>query len=283
MNKKYIVLSIIILIILLIGGFLFLNSKNKNSGGNIVNFYCQEGNLKAQFGKNYVVINFSNGKNILLPQTISGSGIRYELGSMTFIGKGDNASLSEGSTTTYTNCVAGIETANHDINTYTDLSKTFSFSYPNQFILSGGDFGYSQDWRENTGDLGFLFTIVNIPRNFYTEKTNFGEAKFTVGTSVDPNAIKNCLVNDYAPVGTTTNVTINDRIFTRIQFTDAGAGNLYETTSYRTIYNNQCYAVEYTIHSGNIYNYSPDQGVKEFDKMKVTSVLEGIVQSFKFI
>lgn len=284
MNKKPIIWSLlIILIIAIIGGYFFLNSKNKNSAGNIVNFYCQEGNLKAQFGKNYVVLTFSDKTNTLLPQATSGSGIRYEMGSTTFIGEGDNASLMENNVQTYTNCLAGNQITKNGINTYTDLSKTFSFSYPNQFVLSGGNFGYSQDWEVGTTNLGLLLAVVNIPRTFFTEKTNFSEAKFTVGTSADPDAIKNCLTYNNGNTGTSSEITVNNRKFTKIQFGDVGAGNYYDTTSYRTIYDNQCYAIEYTIHSSNIYNYSPDQGVKEFDKAKVTSVLEGIVQSFKFI
>ena len=132
------------------------------------------------------------------------------------------------------------------------------------------------------GDLGLILARVDISRTFFTEKTNFGDARFTIGTSVAPGAVKNCLNFQYAEQGKMSTATISSRQFTKIQFTDAGAGNLYETTSYRTVYNNQCYAIEYIIHSSNIYNYSPDQGVKEFDKAKITSVLEGIVQSFKF-
>ena len=220
-----------------------------------------------------------------MPQAISGSGIRYELGSTTFIGEGDKGFLTEGTTTTYTNCIAGNVQTNGSVNTYTDMGKTFSFSYPNQFTLSGGDIGYSQDWsyENNNADLGMLFTKVIIPRSFLSGKTNFGEAKFTVGTSADPDAVKNCLINSYGEMGTTTEVTINNQKFTKINFTDAGAGNLYDTTSYRTILNGQCYAIEYIIHSSNIYNYSPDQGVKEFDKAKVTAQLESMVQSFSFL
>jgi hypothetical protein len=124
--------------------------------------------------------------------------------------------------------------------------------------------------------------VVHIPKSFLPN-TNFGEAKFTVGTSVDPDAIKNCLISDNGNMGTTSEVTIGSRKFTKITFSDAGAGNFYDTASYRTVYNNQCYAIEYTIHSSNIQNYSPDQGIKEFDKGKITSVLESISQSFKFI
>jgi membrane-bound inhibitor of C-type lysozyme len=283
MKKRFILLfTLIILIAVSVALYFFLQNKNKNPAGNIVNFYCQEGNFQGEFGQNYVLLTFSDKTNLLLPQATSGSGIRYELGSTTFIGEGSNASLTIG-TTTYTNCIAGNQIAKNGTNTYTDLSKTFSLSYPSQFKLFGGDFGYSQDWSADTNDLGLLLTEVYIPQTFFTTKTNFGDAKFTVGTSADPDAVKNCLVYNYGPVGTTSEAMIGGREFTKMEFTDAGAGNYYDTTSYRTIYNNQCYAVEYTIHSSNIYNYSPDQGVTEFDKAAVTSVLEGIAQSFKFI
>ena len=281
--KRKIIWTTVVILIIGVCVFLFINSKNKNPTENIVNYYCQEGTLNAKFGKNYVILTFSDGKNILLPQTISGSGIRYEMGSTTFIGEGSDASLTQNNIITYTNCLAGNQITKNGTNTFTDFSKVFSFSFPNQFVLSGGDFGYSQDWMINTTDLGLLLARVNIPRTFFVEKTNFGDARFTVGTSADSDALKNCLVYNYGPVGTTSEAVINGRQFTKMNFADAGAGNLYETTSYRTIYNGQCYAVEYTIHSGNIYNYSPDQGVKEFDKAKITSVLEGMAQSFKFI
>ena len=286
MNKRDIIWIIITILVLF--GFVvgyeeqkFSGSVEKNS--NAVAYYCEEGVLNAIYSTSSVSLSLKDGRTIVLPQVMSGSGIRYEFGTTTFVSKGDNAFLTEGNAETYTKCVAGKETSDQNINTYTDTSKTFSFSYPNQFVLSGGDIGYSQDWSAATNNLGLLLTVVNIPRTFFTEKTNFGEAKFTVGTSADPDAVKNCLEYNYGETGTTSEVMIGSRQFTKINFTDAGAGNYYDTTSYRIIYNNQCYAIEYTIHSTNIYNYSPDQGVKEFDKAKVTSILESIVQSFRFL
>jgi len=64
---------------------------------------------------------------------------------------------------------------------------------------------------------------------------------------------------------------------------DPGAGNIYDTTSYKTIKNNMCYAVEYTVHSTNINNYSPDQNIKEFDKVKIENILNEMVKSFRFL
>jgi hypothetical protein len=198
------------------------------------------------------------------------------------VSKGDNAFLTQKNVTTYTNCVAGNQTVSGNVNTYTDAEKTFSFSYPNQFILSGGEIGFSQDWNYNASSSGMLLAVVNIPRSFMPG-TNFGEAKFSVGTSADPSAVKGCLTSDFGNFATTTKVTIGNRVFTKIVYTDVGAGNYYDVTSYRTVYNGQCYAVESLIHSSNILNYSPDQGIKQFDRLKISLVLEGMAQSFKIL
>jgi len=289
MKSKKIILSIIALIILaiiLVCSLYYFKQKNTTPAeikpiSNTVTYFCQEGTLKATYEKSDVILSFKNGSTTTLPQTISGSGIRYELGSTTLVSEGNNANLTENNKETYTKCVAGNQTSNEGVNTYTDNSKTFSFSYPGQFILSGGDIGYSQDWSYGTDKLGLLLAVVNIPKSFMP-KTNFGESRFTVGTSVDPDAVKNCLTYNYGGMGSTSMVTIGDRKFTKMKFSDAGAGNYYDTTSYRTIYNGQCFAIEYTVHSTNIYNYSPDQGIKAFDEAKITHILDGIVYSFKF-
>ena len=238
--------------------------------------------MKAVYGKADIVITFPDGHTLALPQSISADGGRYESGTTVFWSKGDNAFVTENDKNTYTNCVTGNQTTLGDTNTYIDAGKTFSFSYPKEFSFYGGDGSYTQDWRVNTQSLGLLFTVVQIPKSFMPS-TNFGEAKFTVGTSADPEAVKSCLVADNGSVVKNSKVIIGDTSFTEITLSDAGAGNFYETTSYRVVKNNQCYTVEYTIHSTNIGNYSPDQGIKEFDKTKITSILESMMQSFRFL
>jgi len=287
-NKLLIIIELFIVALIV----LFFIEKNLKSAPIVVAptpkpinttiYYCQEGILKAVYGKTDVVITFPDEHTLLLSQSISADGGRYESGKTVFWSKGDNAFVTENDKNTYTNCVTGNQTTLGDTNTYTDAGKSFSFSYPKEFSFFGGDGSYTQDWRVNTTTLGFLFTVVHIPKSFMPS-TNFGEAKFTVGTSVDPEAIKNCLVADNGSVLKNSKVMIGDTSFTEITLSDAGAGNFYETTSYRVVKNNQCYAVEYTIHSTNIGNYSPDQGIKEFDKTKIISILEKIVQSFRFL
>ena len=123
---------------------------------------------------------------------------------------------------------------------------------------------------------------VAIPQS-YQPKTNFGEAKFTVGVSSDPTAITNCLKADAGNAATSSESMINQQTFRKFVTSDAGAGNLYETTSYRILHDHKCYAIESTIHSTNIYNYSPDQGIKAYNKEKISGLLEAMAKSFIFL
>jgi glycosyltransferase involved in cell wall biosynthesis len=138
------------------------------------------------------------------------------------------------------------------------------------------------DWRVNTKQKGMQLAHVSIPKVFMPG-TNFSNAYMTIGASTDPKEIKSCgtiATNGEIKAGT---VTINGYPFTKFTLGDAGAGNFYETTSYRGLLDGDCYAIEYTIHSTNIGAYSPDQGIKEFDKVKVTNEFESIIASFKFL
>jgi len=163
-----------------------------------------------------------------------------------------------------------------NVKTFTEPSKTFRFMYLDTYILSNTDTGYSTDWMNGSVEMGRVLARVTIPKSFQPN-TNFSDARFTVGTSADLTALKNCLV------GGTNQVDINGTPFTVFIMADAGAGNRYDTTSYRTVRNDQCYVVEYTIHSTNIGNYPPELGITEFDEVQIQSALEAMVHSFAFL
>jgi hypothetical protein len=78
-------------------------------------------------------------------------------------------------------------------------------------------------------------------------------------------------------------VAINGVTFDKFTSSSPGAGNLYDTTSYRLIRDSQCYAIEYTIHSTQLANYPASAGVKAFNSATVTAQLTSIVSSFKFL
>ncbi|MDB5237572.1 MAG: hypothetical protein JWL88_674, partial [Parcubacteria group bacterium] len=145
----------------------------------------------------------------------------------------------------------------------------------------GSDAGYTTDWSSGSSQTGLVLAQVSIPQSF-EPKTNFGDAKFTIGTSPDPIAVKNCLVAQSGGPLKSEKVTINGTAYTKLTYSDAGAGNRYDTVSYRTVRNSQCYAIEYTIHSSQFANY-PAGSITEFDQTKIQTILESVAHSFRFL
>lgn len=294
MKTTYISIGIIILLLIAAGAYAFFHIEGLKhmavpATGNVVQYSCTQGTIAATFTEGQVALVLSDGRQFMLPQAPSGSGIRYEKDGVVLVGKGNDAFLTENGTTTYANCVAAASNTggmsgdtNAGMKTFTDASKTFRFSYPTMFSVTGGGIGYTNGWSDGSTETGLVLAQVVIPGSFQP-KTNLSEARFSVGTSAAAGAVKNCFVNTNGNVNGKTEVTINGTKYTKLTYGDAGAGNFYDTTSYRTVRNDQCYAIEYTIHSTNVGNYSPDQGITEFDKAKVQSLLEGMAQSFAFL
>jgi membrane-bound inhibitor of C-type lysozyme len=307
----------VIVVILVVAGGAFVLFTPKASGPSTTNsstqtqlpisYSCAVGSIDATYitntsatgatpsGLGSVKLSLSDGRTFTLPQVLSGSGIRYEQGVGTnqdvqFSSEGSNAFLMENGKTTYDNCVANAalhsstatSTNTTGLKTFADQGNTFTFSYPASVTVSGGGVGYSTDWMVDATTSGMILAKATLP-NTFEPKTNLGDSTFTIGTSADPSAISECLT--YAPSGNGSDksvITINGVTYTKFITGDAGAGNLYETTSYRTIRNNQCYAIEYTIHSTQIANYPPGAGITAFDHAKVQAVFESIVQSVHF-
>ncbi len=163
---------------------------------------------------------------------------------------------------------------------YKEPSGAFSLRYNPLFSITNGAKEFTLDWDSRNTSQGNLLTTVLIPKSVMPN-TNFSEAKLTVGRSSDEKAIKECTKKEGNETGE--KVTLNGFPFMKFDATGAGAGNLYETTSYRGLLDGDCYVLEYVIHSTNIYNYPPEMGIKEFDKSFVQNELENIVHGFKFL
>ncbi|MEO5646542.1 MAG: MliC family protein [Candidatus Paceibacterota bacterium] len=249
-------------------------------------YSCSMGKtIAANFSDQLAAITLSDGRAFSLAQTVSADGAQYTKDNISFITKGNQAFLQENNATTFENCVVDTTTgtAVNGYKTYTDQGKTFIFTYPEAFTLAGGGIGYTENWKTNTdGTLGLVLIALNSPAD-YLPKTNFGDAKFTVGTSSDPKAVKGCLVDTSGQGVVKSTVVINKVPYTKFVSVDAGAGNRYETNSFRAIQNQQCYTIEYTIHYAVLENYDPSSGIKAFDQKKVHEVLDGIVKSFAFL
>ncbi len=145
---------------------------------------------------------------------------------------------------------------------FDDVVNGVSFVYPKEFSLSS----------EN---------VLIIPKSFQPN-TNFSEAKFSVSKNNSKEALGGCylLINGEESFGF---VDINGVSFLKNTLGDAGAGNFYETTSYRTVYNESCFNISYLIHYTNIGAYSSEQGIKEFDKNLIIGILEKVVQSVRLL
>lgn len=171
----------------------------------------------------------------------------------------------------------------------TDANNTaggFSIAYPIDFDTQDNyAVTPSTDWRLNLNNVpGIKYFTLTVPRAFEPQ-TNFADATLTVGGSKSSAAIAACLTPDQSgeSATATSSATINGINFTVFKSSDAGAGNYYETTSYRTLHAGECYAVEYTVHSGQIANYPSSYGLQPFNEQTIGSLMQNIVGTFKFI
>lgn len=166
--------------------------------------------------------------------------------------------------------------------TYQDSAKGLSVSYPLDFdVMTDNLPGSDASWRANSGGVsGMTLFTLTVPKAFEPQ-TNFADAKFTIGKSNDAAAVKDCLTPDPSggPGAATSTVFVNGTNYTVFTASDAGAGNLYDSTSYRTVLDGACYAIEYTIHSTQLANYPASYGLTQFDEARVKDVLDRIVST----
>jgi len=127
-------------------------------------------------------------------------------------------------------------------------------------------------------DLALRFINTN-----YYKSTNLGEAYLLYGSSKDGNILSTCIdaISFGGPEQMIDTVTINGIPFVHSEGGGVAAGNIYEQIYYRTLLNGICHEVTFYIHYGNIGNYSPDSGIKEFDRagllQRFLSVLNSLV------
>jgi membrane-bound inhibitor of C-type lysozyme len=256
------------------------SSESTNESTATEAYLCRGGkSITADYEGETVTLTLSDTRAFVLPQAVSASGIRYEKDGVIFTAKGANATLEEGDRITYADCVATESPdggpAAGGSRQFTDSAGTFTFRYPESVAVTGGTSDFTPGWSAGETTSGILLARGTLGRGFQ-QSTNFSNATFTVGTSVEPSAVASCLA------GATSTRISNGVTYSVIGESDAAAGNRYDTTKYRTLRDNQCYSVEYTIHSTNLGNYSPDQNIREFDRAAVTAVLEEMFSSFQF-
>ena len=251
-------------------------------------YYCTGARtMRATFPEGSVELALSDGRTFTLPQVMAGSGMRYEdpktrYGTaVAFIGKGDNAYVTENTKTTYADCTAAIvvDSDAPGYALYTDQGKSFTFAFPTDFEVEGSGIGLAPDWSAEASTSGLVFARLAVPASIQPG-TNFADATFTVGASADPAAVSACLAGPQGAKALATK--LGEEPATKLTFSGAAAGNRYDTTSYRVVRHGQCYAIEYTIHYGAIENY-PKGSVKELDEAALTASLDEVAHSFQFL
>jgi hypothetical protein len=168
-----------------------------------------------------------------------------------------------------------------------NTSGGFSIAYPIDFSTQDNyPATPSTDWRVNANNsIGVKYFTLTVPKAFEPQ-TNFSDATLTVGASGASAAVTQCMTPSPAngtAAATTSSMTINNVLFTVFHSSDAGAGNLYETTSYRTVHGGKCYAVEYTIHSAQIANYPASYNLQPLDEAKIATLMQNIIGTFKLL
>jgi len=223
-------------------------------------------------GSVYLIL--SDGRKLTLPQTISGSGIRYTNSgeSIIFWSKGNGVFMEENNIQTYANCIALAPDAGGLSEAYVDGVKGFSIRYPQGYIL---DDSYKyQELGQGKDDSGIKFII---PASI-TQGTNL--SSFDTGVSVEeiPD-IQECGANLFVyPPGNVALIDDNGVSYSVAESNGAGAGNFYEEKVWAIPGTNPCVAVRYFIHSTNIGNYTPG-AVKEFDRQALLGQFDQIRRS----
>lgn len=157
--------------------------------------------------------------------------------------------------------------------TYSNATYGFEFDYPL----------YMQFVTPTYPSLQDKIVQVQISADQYP-KTNFGDAAFSVSAQAAKD-LAACL--KLTPPengdGFKTKITLDGVDFYMTKSSGAAAGNLYESSVYRTVKapNGACLEITETIHTGNIGNY-PVGSVTEVNKADVQARLDTILNSFKF-
>jgi len=216
----------------------------------------------------------SDGRQMTLPQTISGSGIRYAANDESFIffSKGNGALALENNQQTFTGCIEVLPDPGQLPQSYENGTQGFSIRYPSDYLINE-NYQYSDLGPDNFIS-GVSFTISPS----LAEGTNLGSDSY-ISIEQIPQT-QECSPNLFlGPQGDRelplTSITEGDTTYSVASSTGAGAGNRYEETVYAIPGTNPCIAVRYFIHYGVFENY-PSGAVKMFDKQAIISQFDAI-------
>ncbi|HEY5383384.1 MAG TPA: MliC family protein [Candidatus Paceibacterota bacterium] len=230
-----------------------------------------------------VALVLSDGRTMTLPQTISGSGIRYANADESFIfwSKGNTAFITEGAGNapqTFANCIALSDIGGQESWTiFASSTLGYSIKYPQGYTVTAPYIYQALGPGKDIEGVNFI-----IPGTMATG-TNLAADSY-VSVEQLPNSAASCSASLFLgdQIGSTTAVTDNGVDYSVAQGSDAGAGNLYDETVYAIPGSSTCTAVRYFIHSSQIGNYPPGM-VTAFDKQALISQFDAIRRSLMLV
>jgi membrane-bound inhibitor of C-type lysozyme len=217
-----------------------------------------------------VALTLSDGRTMTLPQTISGSGVRYanDGESIVFWNEGNGAFITENNQQTYANCIAIAPDPGGLPQTYENGAEGFSIRYPSGYSV---DDAYTyQEMGPGKDIAGVKFTIASST----AAGTNLGGDSY-VSVEEIPSA-QACSANLFlgsAPAAQ--NITDGDVDYSVASSTGAAAGNRYEEWVWAIPGTSPCIAVRYFIHYGVLENY-PAGAIVQFDHAALVAQFDGI-------
>jgi hypothetical protein len=119
-----------------------------------------------------------------------------------------------------------------------------------------------------------------VDSQFYVN-TNLIEAYLLFGSTNESSTVESCTqpVSFGGEENVVGEVNINGNKFVRSEGAGVGAGNTYEQIYHRMALNGYCYEVTFFFHYANIGNYSPDAGIKEFDRTALLQRFESVLST----
>ncbi len=238
-----------------------------------VAFACDAGkSIGAAFYDKRVALDLSDGRTMELPQTISGSGIRYANSDESFVfwSKGNTAFVEEGSAQqeTYQGCIiVAPDTSNTLTQVYATSTAGFTLRFPQGYTVKSS---YVYQALGPGKDIhGVSFTI---PERMSTG-TNLAHDSY-VSVEWLPSATS-CTADKFVSSTKTSAFSDAGTDYSVATSSDAGAGNLYEEMVFAIPGTSPCTAVRYFIHSTQIANY-PAGTVTAFDKAALIDQFDAI-------
>jgi hypothetical protein len=149
---------------------------------------------------------------------------------------------------------------------YIDEEIGFKLTYSDYFVI---------DPDQPFGLIESDLSLFLVEPEYYDE-TNLGEAYFFITASEEPEEIATCTTYG-PPIKDEGKVEINNVVYQWVNQPEGGAGNIWDSTTFMTVYNDTCFHVIFFLHSHAADLYDPP--LSEFDVEGVIARFEEIFQS----